>query len=236
MIKEFLTFLTNALFPSRITCDLCGKETFDGTNLCPECRKTVTFNDDKTCPICGRKTKVEGVCFECKAHSPAYDRAVSAIVYKDGGAKLVVKFKRGGAYLKDYFADLLKEKCANFPLADGVCFIPMTAKAERKRGYNQAELLAKELAKRLELPLISALEKVKDTKEQKSLTRNEREHNLKGSFSAAKDKVKGRSLILVDDVMTTGATAEEAAKILKKAGAERVYFASAASVEYQREI
>lgn len=236
MIKEFLTILTNLIFPAKITCDLCGKETFDGTNLCADCKKKVLFNDGITCPICGRRTEVEGVCFECKAHAPSYDKAVSAIVYKDGGAALVVKYKRGAAYLKDYFADLLKEKCSIFPLADGVCYIPMTAKAQRKRGYNQAELIAAELAKKLELPLLSALTKVRDTKAQKELNKTQREKNLKGSFRADRKLVEGRTLILVDDVMTTGTTAEEASKALKKAGAERVYFASAASVEYKREI
>lgn len=235
-MKGFLKELIDEIFPPAITCDICGRETFDGNNLCPECAKTVTFNDGETCPICGRKTNVSEVCMECKAHSPSYDRAVSALVYKDGGVALVLKFKRGGAYLKDYFAGLLAPKCAQFAVADGVCFVPMTKKAENRRGYNQAELLAKELAARLDLPLLNVLEKVKDTTEQKSLTRRERESNIKGSFSARKTDVNGRSFILVDDVMTTGATVEEAARILKRKGAEHVYVATAASVENKQEL
>ena len=113
--------LGDCLFPKNITCDICGRETFDGTNLCPSCAKTVTLNDGTTCPICGRKTAVNEVCLECPAHPPAYDRAVSALVYRDGGAGLVMKFKRGGTYLKDYFADLLAPKCRQFAIADGAC-------------------------------------------------------------------------------------------------------------------
>ncbi len=228
----FLSELKESIFPHNFTCDICGRETFDDANLCPSCAKTVTLNDGATCPVCGRKTKSDGLCLECKAHAPAFDRAVSALVYKDGGAALVMKFKRGGAYLKNYFADLLAPKCRTFEGADAVCFIPMTAKAERKRGYNQAELLAKELARRLNLPLVRVLEKVKDTAEQKSLTKKERESNLKGCFSAHKRDVEGKSFIVADDVMTTGATAEEAAHLLKRKGAAHVYFAAAASVEY----
>ena len=235
-MSKFLRELGDCLFPKNITCDICGRETFDGTNLCPSCAKTVTLNDGTTCPICGRKTAVNEVCLECKAHPPAYDRAVSALVYRDGGAGLVMKFKRGGTYLKDYFADLLAPKCRQFAIADGVCFVPMTARAERRRGYNQAELLAKELADRLDLPLLPVLKKKKETGEQKSLTRKERESNLKGCFSAHKADVTGKSFILVDDVLTTGATAEEAGKTLKNKGAEHVYCAFAASVEFKNEL
>lgn len=236
MKSAFLKAVADNLFPRNITCDICGRETFDGGNLCPECAKTVTKNDGATCPVCGRKTRTNEVCLECKAHAPSYDRAVSAIVYKDGGAGLVIKFKKGGAYLKEYFADLLVPKCEQFAFADGVCFIPMTEKAEHNRGYNQAELLAEALAERLNLPLLRVLEKVKETGEQKSLSKKERQNNLKGCFAAHKRDVAGKSFILVDDVMTTGTTAEEAAALLKRKGAAHVYFAAAASVEYTPEL
>lgn len=235
-MNGFLKAVADAVFPPRFTCDLCGREIFDGGHFCKECAGRVSFNDGTTCPVCGRRTKAEGMCLECKAHSPAYDRAVSAMIYEDGGAAVILKFKRGGAYLKDYFAELLAPKCGCFDDADGVCYIPMTRRAERERGYNQAELLAKELAKRLHLPVVNALEKIKDTGEQKSLTRREREDNLRGCFRAERKIVAGRKLILTDDVMTTGATLEEAARILKKRGAAKVYAVTAASVELKREI
>lgn len=96
--------------------------------------------------------------------------------------------------------------------------------------------MAQELAERLNLPLLPVLIKTKDTKEQKSLTRRERENNLKGCFAARKSEVEGRTFLVVDDVMTTGATADEAAATLKKKGAKAVYFAFIASVEYKKEI
>ena len=236
MSAKLLREIAEGLFPKNFTCDLCGKETFDDTNLCPDCRKKVTFNDGATCPVCGRKTATNKLCIECKAHAPVFDRAVSAMVYAEGGMGLVLKFKRGAAYMKDGFADMLEPKCRLFEDVDGVCFIPMTARAERKRGYNQARLLAQELAERLNLPLLPVLIKTKDTKEQKSLTRRERENNLKGCFAARKSQVEGRKFLVVDDVMTTGATADEAAATLKKKGAKAVYFAFIASVEYKKEI
>ncbi len=232
---KLLEAIADKLFPANFTCDICGRETFDDTNLCPACRATVTYNDGLSCPVCGRKTATEGVCLECKKYSPSYDRAVSALVYADGGAALITKFKRGGAYLKDALAELMIVKCVQLD-ADCVTYIPMTARAERARGYNQAKLLAKEIAAMLGLPLLPLMKKIKDTPEQKQLTRRQRAENLKGCFSAKKAEVAGRSILVVDDVMTTGATAEAAASLLKRKGAAAVFVATAASVEYKGEL
>lgn len=231
---RLLNWLDKQFFPENFTCELCGREIFDGGRFCADCAKTVQFNDGETCPVCGRKTATSTLCLECKAFAPAYKKAASAIVYADGGAKLIYKFKHGNAYLKDYFADLLQDKCAEFANADGICFVPMTKSDARKRGYNQAELLAKALSERLSVPLIkNALTKVKKTEQQKSLSKAERENNLKGCFKADGKVVKGKTLILVDDVMTTGATAEAVCTELKKRGALAIYFVTAASVEYK---
>ena len=194
----------------------------------------VTFNDGACCPVCGRKTKTDSLCLECKALAPKYAKAASAIVYKDGGSKLIQKFKRGNAYLKDYFADLLMKKCDFTKDADGICFVPMTAKDKRKRGYNQAELLAKALSERLQIPVMrGAIVKKKQTKQQKSLSKEERRENLRSAFRADRAVVNGKIIILVDDVTTTGATAEAVCTELLKRGAAKIYFVTAASVEYE---
>lgn len=237
MIKNIFNKIADALYPESYTCDLCGAEIFDDGHLCGECKKTVYFNDGATCPICGRSTNLNTPCLECKSYSPAYKKAGSAIIYKDGGVKLILKYKKDGAYLKDYFARLIAPKCGEFFGAEAICYVPMTKKSEFKRGYNQSKLLAEALSERLGLPVLDgALKKVKDTKEQKSLTKTERENNLKGCFRADKSLVAGKILILVDDVMTTGSTAEAAVTELKKRGAKEVYFASAASVDYKEQI
>lgn len=231
---KFFKSVLDALFPENLTCEICGKEVFDGQRLCAECNKTVTFNDDKTCPLCGRKTNADELCMECKYQAPLFDKAVSALVYDGGATKLIIDFKNSKPYLKEYFADLLKDKCALFLGADGIVSVPMTAKSQRKRGYNQSELLAKALSKRLNIPYIKhAIEKIKQTEWQKSLSRSEREQNLKGCFKADRNLVAGKNLIVVDDVITTGATADAICKELKKRGAAKVYFAAVASVTYE---
>ena len=223
------------MFPDKFTCDICGVETF-GTNLCPDCLKTVSFNDFAVCPVCGRKTFRPEICLECKAQPPPYKRGVSALVYENGGAVLISKFKRGSAYLKEYFADLIAAKLRDFPRLDCIIYVPMTEKSKKSRGYNQTELLARALSERINVPvLLGAAVKIKQTAEQKNLSAKERIENLKGCFKIAeREKLAGKRVLVLDDVLTTGATAAELCRTALAAGAAEVYFACAASVEYKQ--
>jgi ComF family protein len=102
--------------------------------------------------------------------------------------------------------------------------IPLSKKKLRWRGFNQAEEIARELANFLKIPLISdCLVKIKETKDQVELSEKERRENVKGVFFVKnKEEIVGRNILLVDDVFTTGATMEEAARVLKEAGAEKI--------------
>lgn len=182
-MKSFLNKIAANLFPADYTCDICGVETFGG-NICPDCLKNLTFNDKCTCPVCGRKTLTEEICMECKYSLPHYKRAVSPLVYENGAVTLIHKFKSGeSGYLKEYFADLICGKLKYLPDIDDIVYVPMTAKAVKRRGYNQCELLADALSERTGISVLKdALEKVKDTPEQKGLSRKERAENLAGSF------------------------------------------------------
>lgn len=236
-IMNLFKAILNAIFPKHYACLLCGREIFDGGDFCPKCKKTLTYNNQITCPVCGRRTQTEQICLECKAQAPLYEKGVSAFVYEGGARELILKFKNDCAYLKEYLAQSMYERCSSFDDADAVCFVPMTAKACRKRGYNQAELLAEELSGMLSLPLLkNAVEKVRESGNQKSLTMDERLKNLHGCFRADREVVKDKTLIVVDDVLTTGATAEAVCDELKKKGAKKIYFATVASVEYKLEL
>ena len=226
-------FLKENLFPPSFTCDGCGIETFGG-NLCPECLKNTTFNDKFTCPICGRKVARNEICIECKAKPPLFEYAVSSLIYEGTAVNLIHKFKNGAAYLKDYFADLIVKKLTDFPKFDYITFVPMTKKAERKRGYNQSKLLAESISERINVPVADVIEKVKNTTEQKSLSGKERAKNLEGSFKAkSKDALLDKNVLLVDDILTTGATADAVCMSLFRAGAMKVFLATIASVEYK---
>ena len=126
----------------------------------------------------------------------------------------------------DYFTNrmqaVVRREYGNEPI-DGLTYVPMTRRACREREYNQGELLAKSLGKRLMLPVLVTLAKQYETPPQKSLGYHARSGNVLGVFDVIDPTVRGKTLLLVDDVMTTGATLNECAKMLKIYGAKRVF-------------
>ena len=108
----------------------------------------------------------------------------------------------------------------------------MTKKAQRRRGYNQSLLLAEELSKRSGKPVLYCTEKTRETAAQKTLSRKEREDNLEGSFHILdRSAVKEKSLVIIDDTITTGSTASELADVLLRAGAKEVFLLTFTSVQ-----
>lgn len=215
------------------TCDICGREVFAGERVCVSCKKTLPWNDGKVCPLCGRRVKEEGICLECKYKRLPAERVRAPFRHEGEAARLVVRFKRGRKYLYRACAELmfpLMQK--EFPDAEGIVFVPMTKKAEKVRGYNQARLLAMRLGELSGLPVLDAVVKQRETDNQKALTRAEREKNLERCFHVTMRKeVKGKILVIVDDTLTTGATIGELASTLLRAGAKKVYALTVTNVE-----
>ncbi len=207
------------------TCDICGREVFDGARVCHPCLKLLPWNDKNICPFCGRKVLEEGVCLECKQQPLKVKKARSALLYEGDAARLVLRFKTGEKFLFRTFAELSMSAIEReFPMCNAVTFIPMTRKAERKRGYNQSRLFAEEIAARTGKELLSVAEKRRETGAQKFLGRTEREKNLEGAFHITERKaVKDKSILIVDDTLTTGATVSELADALLRAKAKEVY-------------
>lgn len=205
------------------TCDVCGAEVFSGERVCKRCYAALPFTGEMRCLRCGRAS-AETLCSDCEDVSPAFDSARSVFRHTDEAARLVVRFKREQKYLSAALGALMLPYLEAFPEAEALVYIPMTEKAEKRRGYNQSRLLAETLSKSSALSVLSVLEKQRETASQKFLGRAERAVNLKGSFRCTKPSlVKGKKLLLIDDTMTTGATLSEAAHCLKRAGAEKVF-------------
>lgn len=229
MKKSTLNEIRQILFPDDVKCIVCGREMHPNRyGLCDNCSLDLNEN---FCVRCGRhKVGVGDYCDECSEQSLYFDDARSSVNY-DGNAKnLVRRLKYGNArYLAKTIAEYLLDTLlfADWQF-DCITYVPMFKKKERKRGYNQARLLAEELAERVDADCVTLLEKIKNTDNQASLARAEREINLTGAFSAIGTPPK--TVLLVDDVMTTGATANECAKALKKAGAKIVHLLTFASV------
>lgn len=205
-------------------CSACGKELLAHIRggMCPECEKTSVKLGTDICGKCGRVLANEAeFCDTCIRNERAFVRARSCYVYEGAPKKFVYRLKFGGRrYLAAFIAEAMVDRYLDCGFeCDCVVAVPLSAKRKRKRGYNQAELVAEELSSRLKLPLIDgALVKTKENKPQTKLTRREREENVRGVYEVTSPETfKGRRVLVVDDVMTTGATLGEVSRVLYKA-------------------
>lgn len=222
--------ILDLLFPRR--CPLCGKIS---NGFCADCAKKIRYVRQPFCFRCGRPLADEEdeFCASCAARPAAYTKGRALYLYAEPvrGALYQVKSKNKREYL-EYFADDLAKRLGGEIRrwkVQAVIPIPMHRQAQRRRGYNQAELLASLLGKRLELPVCRALKKVRQTAEQKELDHRARSANLKGAFAPdpkylKEGRLPWKRVLLADDIYTTGSTVNEAAKVLKRMGVEQVYF------------
>lgn len=232
LLKKFRRAAERYEEEHNFTCDICGREVFANERVCGICMGSLPWNNGVVCPLCGRKEGEAGVCLDCKERPLTVSKARSAFVHEGEAARLVVRYKRGEKYLFRTVCDLLFPLLGKeFPEADALTFVPMTQKAEKARGYNQSRLLAVELSGRSGIELLAPAEKRRETEAQKFLGRKERAENLLGCFHVSDKKaVKGRRILIIDDTLTTGATASELATALLRAGAARADLLTVTSV------
>ena len=220
-------------------CDFCEAELFDYPKhrLCSSCEENLPLIGENYCTKCGRKATVLGVCTLCKQKAPLFTQAFSLYNYDGIIPKEINRFKYGDRYLRRTFGERLykqvyaftKDKDEEFLLVP----VPLSKSRQKARGYNQAAELAKVISMRTGIVLLEdALEKTRETTVQKSTGGTSRFDNVKGAYRVKKRKIcQGKSILLIDDIMTTGATASECARVLFNAGAKNVYFFAIASVE-----
>ncbi len=235
--KKFRNFFKQNAFG----CDGCGAELFDYPvhRLCAECEGKMRKNDGRICPKCGRKTLAEGVCLACKSRLPKFTKGFSPFVYRGESASFINRVKNGRPMLVSYFAERMAEYFMS-EYKDVKRFkeetlliipVPMTNERLKKRGYNQAEELAEGVCMRLQENgyLVEmdtdVLQKLRDTSQQKHMGYMARQENVSGAYHVHKRKAcRNRTVVLVDDIMTTGATGSECAAKLIGAGAKEVFF------------
>jgi ComF family protein len=189
------------------------------------------------CRLCAQPVEgwvTEFVCDQCRARRPAFDAAAAAFRFEGVLRSLLLDFKFNCAFhLRDDFADWLEAsvRVRYDPAAiDAVVPVPLTLFRRWDRGYNQCSLLARALAARLDRPVAeTAAVRCGHPRRQSDLPAEERWANVEGTFRVRRrELVRGRTILLVDDVMTTGATLSACAQALKEAGAERVWCATLA--------
>lgn len=228
------------VFPTNTKCIFCEDEIvdFEKKPYCERCEKTA-FNTGTKCVKCDTQIKSGNIiCDHCKSHKRFFEKCYCPLNYEDSVRQSILRFKDSNArYLAKSYAKLICDYIKNENLKfDLITFVPSHKKTVRRRGYNPSELIAEEISRLLNLPCAQTLIKIKQTPEQKSLSYQERAKNLQESFLATNTKlIKNKTLLLVDDVVTTCATVDQCSKILKSYAAN-IYVAAAARNHLKKQI
>jgi ComF family protein len=221
MLTSALAAFLDALAPP--LCLLCGARSgAEDAVFCPDCLRELPVIEAAHCPDCLIATERGERCGACLAHPPDFDRAYALYRYEFPVNRLVHGLKYQARFaLARAWGRMLAARTADFP-ADGVLPLPLHAERLAERGYNQALEIARHCARARGLPLYGeSLVKHRSTPPQSGLSLKARRRNLQGAFRCLED-FSGRHLLLIDDVLTTGATANEAARVLKRHGAASV--------------
>ncbi|MCR5831170.1 MAG: ComF family protein [Lachnospiraceae bacterium] len=229
-IKKLPGILIDAVFPP--ICPICNKIAPSKGRICPDCEKKLPYVEEPYCMKCGKPVNEdEEYCRDCARSEHVYDEGRAVFVYDEYMSKSMYRFKYNGkreyaVFYGEKMYDRLERKIRSWNV-EAIVPVPVHKKRLSKRGYNQAYLLAKELSKRLKIPVCDHLVIRKTaTKVQKNLSAASRQNNLKKAFIVSENSVKYSSVLIVDDIYTTGATVDAVAGCLKGAGIGRVYFVS----------
>lgn len=232
-MKQIKDFFVELLYPKRMKCCICGRESREA--VCSTCLASLEFIEGRVCLKCGKglEDKYEKhLCPDCQGEQKQFEMAISCFQYEDMGKNIIHKLKYEGCKdVAKLLGRLMKEKLQDEGLAvDAVVPVPIHPHKELSRGYNQACLMAEELAVAMNLPVWDCLERTKQTKEQFKLDKHQRIQNVHNAFRAKMlYNVEYSQVVLVDDIYTTGSTADECSRVLKQMGVRRIYVMTAAT-------
>ena len=221
--------LCDLIFPASDRCAICsGVLKKQDDNICSRCLYELEFIMGDCCTLCGYPIGVkEDGCFHCHLHQTSYDSVHASVLYRGAIRDAVRRFKYEGEIgLGAAFAEIIirsLRRCGG--ISEGAILVPVPDSPEKRetRTYNHSEIIASFLAERWGLPhKPSGLKRIADSRSQVGLGRHERLDNIRNTFFAESSICQGRNIIVVDDLLTTGATAEESARALKAAGAVSV--------------
>ncbi|MGB1360712.1 MAG: double zinc ribbon domain-containing protein [Alphaproteobacteria bacterium] len=229
LFKKILDFFIPNL------CLKCKTSVLD-YGLCSDCFKSINFITKPYCNICSHPftSRAKGkICGSCLKSKPKYVLR-SAVEYNEDSSQIILTFKHAeGLNLAPYMAgEMIKAISDIKDDVDLIIPVPLHKLRLLKRTYNQSALLGKIITKDINKPIdVLSVIRTKNTKSQGNKTYNQRHKNIKSAFKVAKpNNIKGKNILLVDDVYTTGATLDELSKTLLKAGANKIYAVSFAKV------
>ncbi len=204
------------------SCAGCGKM---GMRWCTDCQKNIKFIRGPICEICGKPQARAGTCTRCAYQKPGYEQLRSWSLYADPIRRALLRLKYHndvglGVMIAAQLACFFNELNWN---VDVIVPVPLGKRRRWERGYNQAELIAKPLARTTGIAYGSkALIRNRETRSQVGLEVDERRENMLDAFSSSGQRVSGKTILLVDDIATTGSTLSACAEALKSCGAEEI--------------
>lgn len=239
VLYDYLDTFLNFLYPRNIYCILCNVpiDRYEGYSICLDCKSKLKFIEEKACKKCGKpldELYIIDKCPECVHSLYFYTRAISCIEYDDLSKKIIYDLKyHKKRYISYHIAEMICDRLieCNIYDFDVIMPVPLHKARERERTFNQAGIISKYIGKMTRTYVNNRnLIRVKNTITQNKLTREERRENLEGAFEVLdKDKVKGKNILLIDDVFTTGLTANQCSRVLSENGAVNVYIATLAT-------
>ena len=230
IIRYSSELMTDILFPRR--CPVCGDIVLPkGSLICPGCMAKLSWVRRPVCKKCGKEVADGTIeyCYDCTRHKRSFDYGLSLINYDDTASRSMarIKYNNRREYLDFYSEAMVRKMGKRIQSMNGDVLVPVPVHPSRRRerGFNQAEELAVRLSGPLGIPVNTAiLKRERKTAPQKSLDSSGRLKNLEQAFSASALPPGIKNIILVDDIYTTGSTVEACTRVLRKAGAENVYF------------
>ncbi len=216
--------MLSMLFPNK--CVACGKIIDEGISVCEDCGKSLYRIDRQCCKYCGRDILPCG----CMGEKNKFRRNISVFRYDGSAGKIVKRYKMGkitqiSVYICQELSMLINEEYSDIDF-DCMTYVPMSRIKKLFCGFDHAEMIAKGISQKLGLKNTALLKRKFSFKSQKSSkTKYNREKNIRGKFMVVKE-VKDKTILIIDDVMTTGSTLNECAKVLKAAGAADVFCAT----------
>lgn len=231
MIVYLWTKLLDLVFPRR--CPICD-EVVGGTGqlICEGCKGAVMYVTGAVCLKCGKKlaTEEEEYCYDCAKRPHYYKSGTAPFEYKSVSSA-IYRFKyKGRQEYADFFGEELAKHLKGYLKEwkpDALIPVPIHASRRNKRGYNQAEVLARRLSEHTGIPMrTDIIKREKKTAPQKNLNVKERQNNLKKAFKIHRNDVELNTIVIIDDIYTTGSTIDAVALKLRKAGVANIYYAA----------
>ncbi|HHV19651.1 MAG TPA: ComF family protein [Thermoanaerobacterales bacterium] len=228
--KQTMTnIFLDLLFPQKPYCLICDNRLTEPRSIiCKNCKRKILPLTEPLCKKCGRPMKNNNrLCHDCQREHHVFVQARSYGLYEATLKQLIHEFKyRGKRELAEILGNMMfcVLKQLTWPAFDYLIPLPLHVKRQRERGFNQAFLLTKVLSRESNIPIFQGLTRTKPTEHQTLLDKSFRKKNLDGAFVILnKNKIYNKTVLLIDDVYTTGATAGECSKSLLEAGAKSVY-------------